>query len=93
MRNIINFYLLAHAGQQAEESGAVSPATKRTVTQPVRAAETGLPLTGSRLKHGIFMTIGSNVRRPGDLVRGHIAFDLFQRLANVVVKHSVFSFH
>jgi hypothetical protein len=36
--------------------------------------------------------IGSNIRRLGGLVRGHIAFELFQRLANVAVKHHAFSF-
>ena len=38
------------------------------------------------------MTIGSSVRRSGGLVRGRIAFDLFQHLVNVIVKHRAFSF-
>ena len=69
-----------------------SPTTKRAATQPVGAAETGLSLAGSRLKCGIFMTIGSNVRRPDGLVRGHIAFGPFPHLENVAVRHRAFSF-
>jgi hypothetical protein len=70
-----------------------SSTTKAAVTQPVRASETGLPLAGSRLNHGIFTTSEPGVRRPGGLMGGHIDFDLFQRLANAVVKHNVFSIH
>jgi hypothetical protein len=75
------------------ERGRDSPTTKGAVTQPVRATGTGLPLAGSRLENGIFTTSDPSVYRPGGFMGGHIAFDLFQRLADVVVKHNVFSIH
>jgi hypothetical protein len=40
----------------------------------------------------VFTTICPSVHGPGDLVRGHITFGLFQRLVSVAVKHHAFSF-
>jgi hypothetical protein len=69
-----------------------SSTTKGVVTQPVRAEGTGLPVAGNMLMNGMFMTIGSNVRRSGGLVRCRIYFDLFRHLVNANVKHRALSF-
>jgi hypothetical protein len=61
-------------------------------TQSVRAPETCLLLAGDTLKHGKVTTSAPGVRRPDGPGRGHTAFDLFQRLANVAVKHRALSF-
>jgi hypothetical protein len=61
-------------------------------TQSVWAPETRLLLAGDALEHGKVTTGAPGVRRPAGLGRGHIAFDLFQHLANVAVKHRAFSF-
>jgi hypothetical protein len=52
-----------------------------------------VPKAGSRLKLGTFTTGESNFFKPGGIMRDRFAFDLFQGLANVVVKHGAFSFH
>jgi hypothetical protein len=51
-----------------------------------------VPKAGSRLKLGTFTTSELNVCKPGGLVRGHVAFDRFQRLVNVAIKRRAFSF-
>ena len=43
-------------------------------------------------KHGVLTTITQSVSRPGNFVRGNIAFDFFRRLVDVAVKDHALGF-